>query len=99
MNRQEIAALVGVAPFDAGSGPHRGKRRIQGARAPVCNVLYMAALTASRNYPTIRAFYARLAAPKPPKVVLVARMRKLLTILNAMLKTRTAWLQFAEVPT
>ena len=92
LNRKQIAALVGVAPMARDSGTLRGKRLVWGGRAPVRAALYMAALVASRRNPVIRAFYKRLvAAGKPKKVALTACMRKLLTILNAMLKTNTAW--------
>lgn len=92
LNRKEIAALVGVAPFNRDSGTLRGQRTIWGGRAPVRAVLYMAALVATRANPVIRVFYQRLlAAGKPKKVALTACMRKLLTILNAMMKHRTAW--------
>ena len=86
------AALAGVAPFARDSGTLRGKRSVWGGRAPVRAVLYMAALSASRYNPTIRAFYQRLrAAGKPAKVALTACMRKLLTILNAMIKANRPW--------
>jgi transposase len=86
LNRKKIAALVGVAPFNRDSGKMRGKRAIWGGRACVRNVLYMAALSASRHNPVIRDFYDRLIqAGKLPKVAIVACMRKLLTILNAIL--------------
>jgi transposase len=92
LNRKQIAALVGVAPRARDSGTLRGKRLVYGGRAPVRAALYMAALVASRRNPAIRAFYQRLiTAGKPPKLALTACMRKLLTILNAMLKTETAW--------
>jgi transposase len=92
LNRRQIAALVGVAPMANDSGTSRGRRRIQGGRFEIRRVLYMAALTASRSNPVIKAFYKRLiAAGKLPKIALVASMRKLLTILNAMARTRTAW--------
>jgi transposase len=92
LNRKQIAALVGVAPFNRDSGPRQGHRSIWGGRAPVRGVLYMAALVATRCNPVIRAFSQRLlAAGKPWKVMLTACMRKLLTILNAMMKHRTAW--------
>jgi len=92
LDRKQIAALVGVAPFNRDSGPYRGKRKIWGGRASVRATLYMAALVASRHNPTIRAFYERLcAAGKPKKLALTACMRKLLTILNAMARTNTAW--------
>jgi transposase len=92
LNRQQVCALVGVAPMANDSGNARGRRRIQGGRFEVRRVLYMAALTAARRNPVIKAFYERLvAAGKLPKVALVACMRKLLTILNAMVRTRKSW--------
>ena len=92
LNRKQIAALVGVAPLARDSGTLKGKRLVWGGRAPVRAALYMAALVASRCNPAIKAFYQRLvAAGKPKKVALTACMRKLLTILNAMMKTNTAW--------
>ena len=92
LNRKQIAALVGVAPFNRDSGRLRGRRTIWGGRAPVRTALYMAALVAARWNPVIQAFYQRLrAAGKVPKVALVAAMRKLLTILNAMVHHRTRW--------
>jgi len=92
LNRRQIAALVGVAPLNNDSGPRSGKRRIWGGRAPIRAMLYMAALTARRCNPTLMAFHDRLVARgKSPMVVLVAMARKLLTILNAMLKTRRPW--------
>jgi transposase len=92
LNRKQIAALAGVAPFNRDSGKMRGKRAVWGGRAPVRAALYMATLTATRFNPVIRIFYQRLlAAGKLKKVALVACMRKLLTILNAMLKHRTSW--------
>jgi len=92
LNRKQIAALVGVAPLNNDSGFRRGKRYVWGGRAAVRTALYMAALSASRFNPTIKAFYERLTnAGKPKKVALTACMRKLLTILNAMVKNGTAW--------
>ncbi len=92
LNRREIAALVGVAPMANDSGTTRGRRRIQGGRFDIRRVLYMATLTAIRHNPAIKAFYERLlAAGKRPKVALVACMRKLLTILNAMVRSNTPW--------
>lgn len=92
LSRKKIAALVGVAPIARDSGHHRGRRSIAGGRAQVRSMLYMAAVTAARTNPVIRAFYQRLrAAGKPAKVALVACMRKMLTILNAMLRTQTRW--------
>jgi transposase len=92
LTRQEIAALVGVAPLNCDSGTMRGKRTIWGGRAHVRTVLYMSTLVATRFNPQIKAFYQRLlAAGKVKKVALTACMRKFLTILNAMLKHRTPW--------
>jgi transposase len=92
LDRQEIAALVGVAPFNKDSGRYRGQRRIKGGRSPVRSMLYMAALVATRSNIAIQALYERLlAANKPKKVALVACMRKLLTILNAVIKNKRAW--------
>jgi transposase len=89
---KQIAALVGVAPFNRESGQWRGKRAIWGGRASVRAVLYMGALVATRYNPIIKAFYARLlAAGTPKKVCLTACMRKLLTILNAMIKAQRPW--------
>lgn len=98
LNRKQIAALVGVAPLNWDSGMMRGRRAIWGGRATVRGALYMAALVASRCNPKIREFHRRLrAGGKAPKVALVACMRKLLTILNAMIKHRTRWSVVAEV--
>ncbi|HLE02918.1 MAG TPA: IS110 family transposase [Dehalococcoidia bacterium] len=92
LDRRQVAALVGVAPLNRDSGTLRGRRTVWGGRAPLRAALYMATLVASRYNPVIRAFYQRLcAAGKPKKVALTACMRKLLTILNAMLKHRTPW--------
>jgi transposase len=92
LSRREISALVGVAPINRDSGVMRGRRTIFGGRGGVRHVLYMAALVAARHNPVIKAFYQRLvAAGKPKKVALVACMRKLLTILNAMVKAGTPW--------
>jgi transposase len=92
LNRHQIAALVGVAPLARDSGKHRGKRFIWGGRADVRAVLYMATLTAMRCNATIQAFANRLTANgKPPKVVIVACMRKLLTIMNAIIKRGSPW--------
>lgn len=92
LNRREIAALVGVAPMANDSGNSKGRRRVQGGRFEIRRVLYMATLTAARHNPAIKAFYDRLkAAGKLPKVALVACMRKLLTTLNAMVKTNKPW--------
>ncbi len=92
LNRRKIAALVGVAPLNRDSGTMRGRRTVWGGRAKLRSTLYMAALVASRRNPIIAAFYQRLVnAGKAKKVALVACMRKLLTILNAMMRTMTAW--------
>jgi transposase len=92
LNRREIAALAGLAPFNRDSGVWRGERHIFGGRAAVRTALYMATITAIRCNPAIRDFHARLrAAGKKPKVAITACMRKLLTILNAMLRTNTPW--------
>lgn len=92
LDGKAIAALVGVAPLNRDSGQQRGKRRVWGGRGAVRAVLYMAAVAASRCNPLIRAFYERLrAAGKPAKVALTACMRKLLTMLNAMVAHGTLW--------
>ena len=92
LNRQKISALVGVAPFNRDSGQFCGRRTIFGGRCAVRSVLYMAALAARRCNPVIRAFADRLEAQgKLPKVILVACMRKLLVILNTMVKTNAHW--------
>jgi transposase len=96
LDRRAIAALVGVAPFNRDSGQRRGQRTIWGGRASVRAALYMAALVASQRNPALRAFYQRLrTAGKPAKVALVAVMRKLLTIVNAMMKHQARWQQQA----
>lgn len=92
LNRRQIAALTGVAPMANDSGKFRGKRFIWGGRAEVRAVLYMAAVSAMRCNPVIKTFAERLKkAGKPPKVVIVACMRKLLTIMNSMLRNNTPW--------
>lgn len=92
LSRQQIAALVGVAPINCDSGKRRGKRFVMGGRSAVRGVLYMAALVATRFNPVIQAFYQRLLTRgKPKKLALVACMRKLLVILNAMLKHKQSW--------
>ena len=92
LNRQKIAALVGVAPFNKDSGRKRGKRRIFGGRASVRRTLYMAALAATKFNPVIRRFYESLVARgKEKKVALTACMRRLLVILNAMLRKHEPW--------
>jgi transposase len=97
LNRKQVAALVGAAPLARDSGTLRGKRLVWGGRAPVRAVLYMGALVATRRNVVIRAFYLRLiVAGKPKKVALTACMRTLLTILNAMMRTNTAWPQITQ---
>lgn len=92
LSRREIAKLVGVAPLSRDSGTMRGRRFVQGGRATVRAVLYMGALVATRRNAVIRAFYQRLvAAGKPKKLALVACMRKLLTMLNTIVRTNTPW--------
>jgi transposase len=92
LSRREIAKLVGVAPLSRDSGTMRGRRFVQGGRATVRAVLYMATLVATTRNPVIRVFYQRLlAAGKPKKLALVACMRKLLTILNIMARTQQRW--------
>lgn len=92
LDRKRIAALVGVAPMARDSGKRKGVRTISGGRGQVRAVLYMVAVTAIRSNAPIRAFYQRLrAAGKPAKVALVACMRKILIILNAMVRTQTRW--------
>lgn len=92
LNRRQVAALVGVAPLNRDSGTMRGKRSVWGGRAKVRSVLYMATLVATRRNVVIKAFYDRLkAAGKEKKVALTACMRKLLTILNAVIRSRTPW--------
>jgi len=92
LNRKQIAKLVGVAPFNWDSGQWRGSRHIWGGRATVRAPLFMATLCAIRINPTIKSFYRRLiTAGKAPKVAIIASMRKLLTILNSMIKTQTSW--------
>jgi transposase len=92
LNRRAIAALVGVAPFNRDSGAFRGRRAIWGGRAHVRHMLYMAATSAIRTNPVIKPFYERLIARgKPHKVAMVACMRKMLTILNAMVRSNAHW--------
>jgi transposase len=92
LDRHAVAALVGVAPLNRDSGTFRGRRAIWGGRAHVRAVLYMATVAAVRYNPVLAAFYRRLrAAGKPAKVALIAGMRKLLTILNALLRHRIPW--------
>ena len=92
LNRRQIAALVGLAPFNNDSGKMRGKRSIRGGRADVRSALYMATFTAIQHNPRIVVAYQRLIdAGKPHKVALIACARKLLTILNAMMRTNKPW--------
>ena len=92
MSRKQIAALVGLAPYDFDSGKLKGHRSIYGGRMQVRNVLYMAALSASRYNPALKAFHNRLTrANKKPKVIIVAVMRKMITTLNAMLRDNALW--------
>jgi transposase len=97
-DRRKIGALVGVAPFDKDSGTFKGKRSIRGGRTQVRNVLYMAALAAMRFNPVLKAFAAKLAARgKAAKVIIVACMRKLLALLNAMVRDNLNWEQLNVV--
>ncbi len=92
LNCKQVSALVGVAPFNRDSGTLRGKRTVWGGRADLRTALYMATLAATRHNPVLRAFYQRLcAAGKPKKVALIACMRKLLVILNSMIKHHRTW--------
>lgn len=92
LDRRQIAALVGVAPFNCDSGSFRGRRRVWGGRSHLRSVLFMATLASTRYNPVIKTFYERLrASGKPSKVALTACMRKLLVILNAMIKSQTPW--------
>ena len=92
LSHKQIAALVGLAPLNQDSGKKRGKRVVWGGRASVRGALYMATLVATRHNPVIRAFYQRLLAThKPKKLALTACMHKLLTILNAMVRSQTRW--------
>ena len=90
LTRRQIASLVGVAPFDDDSGKHRGERHIKGGREQPRHVLFMASLSAIRRNPVLATFASRLTGKKP-KVIIVAGMRKLLTILNAMIRDATDW--------
>lgn len=92
LNRQKISALVGVCPYNRDSGSYRGKRSVWGGRSDIRTALYMAVIAAKRFNPVIKAFYERLrSAGKPFKVAVTACMRKLLTILNVMIKTKQSW--------
>jgi transposase len=90
LSRRKVASLVGVAPFDNDSGNRRGERHIQGGRARLRRILYMATLSATQHNPVIAAFARRLAG-KEPKVIITACMRKLLVILNAMVRDAKDW--------
>lgn len=99
LTRKEVAVLAGVAPFPRDSGTLKGRRAIWGGRAHVRAALYMAALVATRRNSVIRTFYQRLCqAGKAKKLALTACMRKLLTILNAMVKSRTPWRGTVTLP-
>lgn len=99
LDRKKISALVGVAPFSCDSGQSRGRRAVWGGRREVRSALYMSAVSAVRCNPAIRSFYQRLRSQgKPPKVALVACMRKLLTMLNAMVRDRAPWQPQAAAP-
>lgn len=92
LNRREIAALAGLAPYNRDSGTLRGRRAIWGGRASVRNVLFMATLSATQHNPVIKAFYRKLIqVGKPHKVAMTACMRKFLVILNTMMKNQTPW--------
>jgi transposase len=92
LNRNQIASLVGVAPMNNDTGLRTGKRPIRGGRSQIRRVLYMSTLAAVRFNPQIKAFYQRLVvAGKPKKVALVAAMRKLLTIMNTLIKKNEIW--------
>lgn len=92
LNRRQVAALVGVAPLNRDSGLFRGKRKVWGGRANIRAVLYMATLSSVRANSVLKLFYNRLCGEgKPPKVALTACMRKLITILNSMIKNNTPW--------
>ena len=92
LDRRQIASLVGVAPVNRDSGAFRGRRMVMGGRADVRKALYMPTITAIRHNPVLKALYQRLTGRgKPAKLALTAAMRKLLTILNAILKSQTSW--------
>ena len=92
LNRKEIAALVGVAPMNKESGSYKGKRKIRGGRYQVRTILFMAMMSAIQSNTKFKTIYSRMVkAGKPKKVALVACMRRLITILNAMVKTGTVW--------
>lgn len=92
LNRKEIASLVGVAPMNRDSGAYRGKRKIKGGRHKIRTVLFMAMLSAIQSNPKFKSIYTQMvAAGKPKKVAIVACMRRLITILNTMVKNKTVW--------
>ena len=94
LGRKQITSLVGLAPFARDSGRKTGQRRIRAGRAAPRTALYLAAMNGARFNPVLRTMYTRLIdAGKPPKVALIALARKLLTILNAMVRDRTTWKQ------
>jgi transposase len=94
LNNKQVGALVGVAPMNRDSGSLRGKRKVQGGRASVRTILYMATLSATQCNPVIKQFYKKLVAQgKHKKVAIVACMRKLITILNAMVRDKQSWCQ------
>ena len=96
LSGKKAVALVGVAPYNRDSGRFRGKRMIRGGRSHLRHMLYMAAVVAARFNPVIRTFYQRLlAAGKPKKLALTACMRKLVIIINSMVKNNKPWYQFA----
>lgn len=99
LNRKQVAALAGLAPYSRDSGQKKGKRYIYGGRASVRKVLYMAALSAVRFNPVLKAFYERLKSRgKPFKIAIVAVMRKMLTILNSMLANKQNWRMPVSTP-
>lgn len=98
LNQKQIAALVGVAPMNRDSGRMRGKRRIRGGRAQVRTVLFMATLCAIQHNPVIKTFYLRLVKNgKHKKVAVVACMRKMIVLLNAMVRDETHWGEMKNV--
>jgi transposase len=98
LSRREVASLVGVAPFADDSGKRRGPRHIRGGRSAIREILYMATLSAMRHNPAIASFAARLKPSKPPKVAIVACMRKLVVILNAMIRDRSDFRSVPQAP-
>ena len=98
LSRREVASLVGVAPFADDSGKRRGLRHIRGGRSAIREILYMATLSAMTHNPAIASFAARLKPNKPPKVTIVACMRKLVVILNAMIRDGTDFRSVLQAP-